>query len=365
VRDFGRLKSRPTNSIKSERPFPKENGRPLPAESASGGEGGHPGHPTHPARSTGAHPGTDEGVQKTQKAPPCGEAFLRSGRDKIKKSTIQLYKNSKKHLESYRRKKLFNATLEFQDLDKDFFINFIKHLSKDLEQNTVNKVIKQIRTVLNDAKNHGVEVNMEYRLSHTQVPFTSQPKVYLDVTEIDSIMNVPLETFSRLDKVRDLFLIGIWTGLRFSDFIRVKGEHLSHLSNGKEVLKIKTKKTNTFVTIPLKEVVSNVLDKYEGNPPKISEQKFNKYIKELCQLAGVNRRVSRIEKGEQVFHEKWELVSSHICRRSFATNSFKAGIHPKYIMPITGHKTVKQFMDYICIDEEESVELVSDNPFFK
>ena len=294
------------------------------------------------------------------------ESFIeRRKKTNLAPATITLYTNSKKHVEQYQIKRLHNATLEFADLDQDFFINFINYLkSKKLELNTIHKIIKQIRTVLNDALSNGIKVNMGFKKEHTQVKYTKQPKIYLNEDEIVEIQRLELVTKSRLDKVRDLFLIGVWTGLRFSDFIRLNQDHITELSNGREVFRIKTIKTGVFVTVPIKKVVRNIMNKYDGNPPSLSEQKFNEYFKELCKKADIKKRVSRIEKGKQVFYEKHKLVSSHICRRSFATNSFKAGLNPKLIMPITGHKLVKQFMEYICIDEEESVEMVIDNPFF-
>ena len=278
--------------------------------------------------------------------------------------TIRVYENARNHVERFRTRQLHGVSLEFQDLDKDFFIRFISYLSHSLERNTINKIIKRIRTVLHEAEEDGIKVNDDYKLKHSQISYRRQPKIYLSLSEIEEINKVELESHSRLDRVRDLLLIGLWTGLRYSDMSRVNASHISRLAGGKRIIKIRAVKTKQFVMIPMKEIIQNIFDKYEGDPPSLSEQKFNQYLKELCELAGLDTPVYRIEKDKQVRYKKFEVVSSHICRRSFATNSFKSGIHPKYIMAITGHKTMRQFMDYICIDDEESVELVSDNPFF-
>lgn len=219
--------------------------------------------------------------------------------------------------------------------------------------------------MLHSAEEDGIEVNQDYKLKVAKVPYRHQPKVYLNMEEIELIRSVEIETFSRLDKIRDIALLGLFTGLRYSDLSRIGSNNLSKLESGKEVLIIRTIKTKQFVTIPMNQIVKDIFVKYDGDPPSLSEQKFNTYFKELCKVAKLNTAVFRIEDDKEVRYEKADLVSSHICRRSFATNSFKSGIHPKYIMAITGHTSMKQFMEYICIDDTEAVEIVSENPFFK
>lgn len=284
----------------------------------------------------------------------------------VSKATVQIYKNALGHVNMFRRKRLRNAILEFQDLDRSFFLNFINYLKDaDMENNTINKILRKVRAVINDAVIQGIEVNMDYKLAECNISYVPQPKIYLSQPEIDQIESLTIEKGSRLDKIRDLFLIGVYTGLRFSDFVRVNEKHLVMIKNGIEIIRIRTRKTKNFISIPLKKKVKNIFSKYDGNPPTISEQNFNKYLKELCKEAGINSIVSRAENGVEVNYEKWEMVSSHICRRSFATNSFKAGVPPKLVMSITGHKTIKQFMAYICLDEEETIELAIQNPFFQ
>ena len=283
----------------------------------------------------------------------------------VTNDTVLIYENALNHVNRFRRKVMRNADLEFQDLDRTFFLKFINYLkSEKLENSTINKNIKKIRAVLNDALTQGIDVNLDYKLQECQVGYVKQPKLYLNDSEIEAIEDLKLKPDSKLDRVRDLFLIGLFTGLRYSDFSRVSQDHVREHESGIDIIRIKTKKTNAFVSIPLKKKVKEIINKYEGKPPKFSQQKFNDYLKELCKKAEIKTIVSRDEDGKQVNYEKWKLVSSHICRRSFATNSFKAGVPPKLVMNITGHTTIKQFMEYISIDEEETVALASQNAFF-
>ena len=105
-------------------------------------------------------------------------------------------------------------------------------------------------------------------------------------------------------------------------------------------------------------MVDKILEKYNGElPVSISNQKFNQYIKEVCKHAGLNSMVSKsITKGgipRSKNYKKWELVSSHTARRSFATNLYNSGFPTISIMAVTGHKTEKAFLLYIRVTPEE------------
>lgn len=126
-----------------------------------------------------------------------------------------------------------------------------------------------------------------------------------------------------------------------------------------DVITSKTVKTGTIVDIPLHTVVKSILEKHNYNlPDVISNQKFNKYIKEVCTLASIDEAVFMDEtKGSLKITKsikKCDLVSAHTARRSFATNAFLGGVPPIQIMKITGHKTEKAFMSYIKISSKEN-----------
>lgn len=62
--------------------------------------------------------------------------------------------------------------------------------------------------------------------------------------------------------------------------------------------------------------------------------------------------------------EKWQVISSHTARRSFATNAYLAGIPVFRIMLITGHKTEESFFRYIRIGKAENARELAQHPFF-
>ena len=117
------------------------------------------------------------------------------------------------------------------------------------------------------------------------------------------------------------------------------------------------------MVIPFHPFVKTLLDKYNGKLPTIyCNQTINSELKQIGKLAGLNAQIVKvrtfgIERREEVF-EKWQLLSSHCARRSFATNLFKQGFPAISIMKITGHKSEKTFMKYIKVTESETADML-------
>lgn len=131
--------------------------------------------------------------------------------------------------------------------------------------------------------------------------------------------------------------------------------------HGFQFIVLKQKKTGKLVQIPIHQKVKEILDVNRGEFPKVfsanegsNSALFNKYLKEICEIAGLtklckgklrNKETGRTEVGE---YPKHKLVSSHICRRSFATNFYAEEKYPTpLLMNITAHGTEKMFLSYI------------------
>ena len=173
----------------------------------------------------------------------------------------------------------------------------------------------------------------------------------------------------KLDKVRDLFLIGCNTALRYSDYTNIKKGNIYTNDEGSEMLKITAYKGGETLDVPANYMVKHILSKYDYKlPEQISNQKTNDYLKELGELAGINREIidtKRIGgKQETKTNLKYELISTHTARRTGATLMYLAGIPALSIMKITGHKTERSFLGYIRITSEENATLISKNKFF-
>ncbi|MCL1942947.1 MAG: site-specific integrase [Candidatus Azobacteroides sp.] len=250
-------------------------------------------------------------------------------------------------------------TYDFKDLGLDFYNNFTKFLqSNKLATNTIGREIKTLKIILNEAKSRGKELNREFLNGCFVVMTEESENVYLNENELALLYNFDFSNNKRLERVRDLFLVGAWTGLRFSDFTRITKEHIKG-----NFIEIEQQKTGKRVLIPLHPVVSDIWKRYgEALPPNITNQKLNDYIKEVCQIVGLtdyeHKAITRGGVRTSTRYEKWELVSSHTARRSFATNLFLSGFPTLSIMQVTGHRTEKAFMRYIKVTPEQHAVLL-------
>ena len=274
----------------------------------------------------------------------------------IAKGTIVKYNTTLHKLKEYEER--FKIKIKFTDLDLTFYDKFVNFLSQEQKINlgTIGNYIGTIKTIARDAKLKGLPVHSHIEHPNFFVPKITSDSIYLNDTEINTIFNYNFKGVERLENTRDLFIIGLRTGLRISDFLRLKD---GNIKNG--YITIETQKTGQTVTIPLHHQVKAILEKRGGFPRIISDQKFNVHVKELCKVANFTEKVqgSKINsitkrKDKGVF-EKWELVTSHICRRSFASNLY-GKLDNLTIMAITGQQTETQFLKYIRITSKEKAD---------
>lgn len=282
--------------------------------------------------------------------------------------TLKTYSNTLRHLENF---SLFKkAKFSFEDIDLDFYNSFISYLTNELgfAQNTVGTQIKNLKTFLNEATERGINKNVEFKKRKFKKVSEDTDKLYLNQTELEKLYQLDLSGNKKFEKVRDLFIIGCYTGLRFSDFTQIKPENIVDSNK----IKIKTQKTGEMVVIPLHPFVSEIMAKYDGSIPEpISNQKMNDYLKKIAKLDELKEFKELIEvsitKGGKLVKSstaKHDLIMTHTARRSFATNLFLAEVPAITIMKITGHKTEKSFMRYIRISQEENANKLLNHPFF-
>ena len=288
-------------------------------------------------------------------------------------ATVKTYKSTLAKIKSFENYE--GTNFRFEDITyQKFYKPFLHYLREveNLNENTSGKYITVLKTFLSliDADERHLPIALDFQKKNK---FTSVSEdasaVYLNEAEINKIFNLDLSHNPRLNNVRDTFIIGLWTGLRISDFKRLDITNIKD-----DIITITTQKTNKKVGIGMHPQLKATLDKRNGEFPKtISDQKFNEYVKEVVQLAEINNLVEgsklmsvkvngedRQRKVKGVY-EKWELISSHTCRRSFATNMYTAKALPLIVlMSLTGHKTETQFIDYVKVTPEENAKLMND-----
>lgn len=256
---------------------------------------------------------------------------------------------------------------DFIDIDLDFYERFVdmlrnhKIFNKDgelikqgLATNTIGKKIQTLKIFLNNANEKGVNTYLKYKSKKFKSISEEVENIYLNKTEIQKLYNHDLSDSPSLERVRDLFIVGCWTGLRFSDLSKITiNKSDSSLSHS-----IKQNKTGGKVVIPIHDMVREILKKYNDILPKpISNQKFNDYLKEAATLAEIDELFTKTiyQNGLKVNKnlKKYDLITSHTARRSFCTNAYLDGVPTLSIMAISGHKTEKAFLKYIKVEPEE------------
>lgn len=283
------------------------------------------------------------------------------------KETVKSYNQLIEKLSDYeddRHKKLI-----FNDINISFYNDFQEWFYKQkYSANYFGKMIKIIKMFMNEAIERGITDCRGHMHKGFTKTIVESENIYLTVDELLKIYNLnlacfPAGKFKTYEAVKYKFLIGAFTGLRVSDFNRLEDINITE-----GFLKIKTQKTNQKVVVPVHWVIKEIIESGFDIATKISDQKINLHIKEICREAKINEDVLINESvaGKNVAkkYKKYELVSTHTARRSGATNMYIAGIPTLSIMKITGHKTEKAFLKYIKISEEENAEMLAKHEFF-
>ncbi|TVZ23452.1 phage integrase family protein [Dokdonia sp. Hel_I_63] len=230
---------------------------------------------------------------------------------------------------------------------------------KKYAPNTVARAIRFIKTFCRHAYSNGLEVS--YQLGNIKSKNVKTEKVYLTREELEEIENTDYN--EHLDNAKDWLIISCYTGQRVSDFMRFTKDMIRYEMNKtdgkmKPLIEFTQKKTSKIMTVPLHNKVIEILEKRNGNfPSSVSDQKYNKHIKIVCRDAKINSLTKgsknlETEEGSKIYRKvpgtypKWELVTSHIGRRSFASN-FYGEIPTTYLTYITGHSTEVMFLNYI------------------
>jgi site-specific recombinase XerD len=286
----------------------------------------------------------------------------RSGQARFTVGTVKTYRTTLNKLEAFAAAKRWRLT--FERIDLEFQAAFVGWLTaQGFRPNYIYKLVKTVRVFMAVAAERGLHTNLAYRSRLFSVPTEDADKIALDEAEVAQLAALDLSNNPRLERVRDLFLLGCYTGLRFSDYRKIVPENMITRGLQRAVV-LTTQKTRWRVVVPLFEAAEAILARYGGTAPRmISNQNMNEYLKEVGRLAGIvapmvveeGLGALRIEKTV----ERCELLSTHTARRSFATNETRRalaeGRSHKPIMDILGIRKESVFWHYVKLKPEENV----------
>ena len=276
--------------------------------------------------------------------------------------TIRKYNTTIKRLTEF--EKIYNTRLKHSDIGLKFHQKFVSFLinNGNYGKSTIAKYLSQIKMFCREAEVEGYRINPEYKSRKFSFKRNKPLDPYLTIEEINKIYNLEIED-DRIDNIRDLLIIGMWSGLRVSDFKELNRMNIV----GDNIIVASTVKTGSPVTIPIHHQVRQILSKRNGNLPNIDvggksfENLFNREIKVIARLAGITQNILGDKRDKETnrnvrgIYPKYELVSSHICRRSFVSNHYSK-INNQALMAITSHSSEKQLLEYVKISNIEHIE---------
>ena len=292
-------------------------------------------------------------VNLTHEFFPTFEEFKNSGKSTKAERTIKSYVttiNFLKDFETYSKTKLL-----FDSIDSTFFekLQDYTFTERKNKNSYFAFIIKVLKTFMNWSLDKEYHSNLKYKKFKAKEDETEI--IYLTMEELMKLYNHNFES-NRLNQVRDMYVFNSVSGLRISDYANIKTYNV--IGDILTLTILKTKKINT--RIPLNKFSIEILERYKDTIheplPVISDQKFNKYIKECCEIVEIDTPTVKTrfigKKKIEVVVPKYKLITSHTARKTFVTNSLILGMKEMVVRNITGHKKEESFRRYVKIAED-------------
>lgn len=253
----------------------------------------------------------------------------------LKEAFSQKYPAYMNILKMFEAANLCEATWE--NLTKVRLQRFVEYMGERIAPNSVNQYATKLKAVLN-LYSEEVELPRDYAKVLTPRKCAST-SIFLTEDELQLLMDYnPKNDKERF--VRNVFCVSAFCGARHSDSVLFNEDNIIG-----DTLQYVSVKTKTPTTIPLKPIVAE----YIRTMPRITmgDKAFNATIRRIAQKCGINSRVKIFKAGEEKNGEKWEFLSSHDARRSFASNLYLRGVDIYSISRMLGHSSVNTTQLYI------------------
>ncbi|SHG73370.1 Phage integrase SAM-like domain-containing protein [Flavobacterium micromati] len=271
------------------------------------------------------------------------ETGLSSGRVQ----NIKLFKNT---ILRYEDENLKGKSIIIKDINLQFVEKFKLWLfDQKYSVNYVGKNINNLKTICFDASKNDIETSTQLKnIKSISEKKAAEQIITLSEQEQDKIKDAILLR-KALVNARKWLLLGCLIGQRGGDLLNITANNIKDI-NGIKIIELKQQKTGKLVAIPLLPDALEIVE--SGLPYKISLVKFNEYLKDICKIAELNEpttakvKVTSRNPLQMETKAKYNFISSHVCRRSFATN-FYGRIPTPVLMNITAHGTEKVFLAYI------------------
>lgn len=257
---------------------------------------------------------------------------------------------------------------DFNDITIDWYNEFLQfYFKRGCGANYLGRHIKMIKTVMRAAREEGLHQNTEIERKSFKTISEPSENIYLTEEEVSAMYNLDLSENLLHDKVRDVFLAGVYTAQRYSDYSRISRENIKEV-DGVGYIELVQQKTGEKCIIPIRPELEAILKKYNYNLPKTFEQKVNFNIKKIGAACKITEPVTvvKYKSGMRVTEtvRKCDLIKTHTARRTGCSLMYLAGVQPIDIMKISGHRTEKEFLKYIKVGKQETARNLSRHPYF-
>lgn len=280
---------------------------------------------------------------------------------KTSAGTLRNFNTTVSRLTKYQ--KASKCKLLLIDIDLTFYSKYLKYATNtlNLSNNSIQGDFKRIKTVCLDARDRGLDINKQ--VESRKFSLSTEKTSFVTITEDEIKRITKFEGSDYLENARDWLIVGCWTGCRVNDLMQLTNDNIQVNTKGQRFIRYTQSKTGVQVDIAIHPHVQEILNRLGKFPRSISAQKFNEYIKLVCkddkvkmsyQVQGT-RQNPKTHKKETGKFEKWQLIRSHTCRRSFATNHYSK-VSNKLIMKITGHATEQMLLNYIGETENDHLD---------
>jgi len=293
-------------------------------------------------------------------------SFLNEHRKKdgnpLREGTQKKYEGVYNHLIKYAKYK--NIKLEIEAINEYFLQEYRVYLSRieKVSDNTVVKDLKVIKTILRYYMKKGIIKTVD--LSDIKA-MNKEGEIY--VLPIDKVLELQYADIEneRLQRVRDVFCFMCWTGQRYSDIVNISHNDIVENAMGEKVWELITSKTQTRISVPIVQFAEEILDRYknfETPIPIFSNQKLNNYLKELGELVDFDWLVKLSKYYEGSLHQEqvpfYEVLTSHVGRKSYITNSLILGVPERVVKEVSGHRDEKSFNRYVKLAENYKSQVI-------
>ena len=234
-----------------------------------------------------------------------------------------------------------NGIQSWSDCTKAKLADFRDFLADRVAPSSARTYIAVFKAILGRYEDEGVIPCKDFRdVLHAK---GDKPvKTYLSVDELNELEKVPTRNQNELFVLRS-FLVGAFTGMRVSDTREVTDENIV---NG--YLHYVSIKTGIHATIPCNERIAGYIHWLRENDSAMTLKAYNAIIRRLCKRAGIDEKVKVRHGGVDEVKAKWECVSSHTARISFATNLSIAGLPLVELSRLCGHTNTSVTEGYIA-----------------